>query len=137
MPSAECAMKSKREFVEDVFSPDPEHGTELLGKTLEYAGRRKRRRALVRGATLAAVVCGAWLIAFPPQRDGGRGEVAERPEVAAPGPRVVPGTRIQLVTDEELLTLFAGRPVALVGTGNQRQFVVLDTFREQTGERMN
>jgi|GEM_PF-3542589 len=41
----------------------------------------------------------------------------------------IPGTDIRLLTDEELLSLCSGRPVAWIGQGDQRSFIVLDAFR--------
>lgn len=38
----------------------------------------------------------------------------------------VPGTRIRLLCDEELFAMFPGRPAALIGSGDERRFVLLD-----------
>jgi hypothetical protein len=48
-------------------------------------------------------------------------------------PPTVPGTSIRLLTDEELLSMFPGRAVALLGTGSQRQLVFLDEHRHRRG----
>jgi hypothetical protein len=49
---------------------------------------------------------------------------------AQPAVQTVPGTNIRLVSDEELLAMFPGRPVALVGPPEDRKFVFLDEQRQ-------
>lgn len=123
-----------------------------LGRLLESAGRRRRRRRVLR-------VCGAWgLVAVlllggiglrgwlrpePGEQIARNGtEGAEGTEAA---PRVVGSGRepdlgagdalesttgndpvVRRVTDDELLALFPGRSVALIGRPGEQRLVFLD-----------
>ncbi len=128
-------MRSKQQFLDEVFCADGEYDSRLLENTLHYVSRRKRRRHVVHTAALALVLGCAALFAFLPKPAE---RVTSQPSApATTTARVVPGTHIRLLTDEELLRMFAGRPVALVGSGDQRQFVVLDTLRQPTTHTVN
>jgi hypothetical protein len=41
-------------------------------------------------------------------------------------PKIIEGTSIRILTDEELLEFFKGRPTALVGLPGKQQLVLLD-----------
>jgi hypothetical protein len=130
-------MRTEREFLDEVFSAEPGFEARLLENTLQYARRRKQRRHVVRTVAMALVLCCAGLIAFLPARKTRPVSEAPAPGALSAEAPVLPGTSIRLLTDEELLEVFAGRPVAIIGSGDQRQLVVLDTFRQSNTRLVN
>jgi hypothetical protein len=81
--------------------------------------RRRRKRAAV-GITLAAIVGALLVVRTERSKEVSYG----RAQIAAA--KNVPGTKIQIISDEELLALFPGRSVALIGPADHRQLVFLD-----------
>jgi hypothetical protein len=122
-------MRNNREFLDEVFSSESDFQGALLVSALKYGRLRKRRRHIVSAAAItASVFCLALLPAV--FRHGQYSEPRQpAPHSAVPEPQHIPGTDIRVINDEELLDLFSGRPVAFVGEGNQRRFLVLDSFR--------
>lgn len=90
--------------------------------------RRRARRQVVRVCAVACLfVLPVCTIHFY------RGDSATRNagSVAAPASNTVVANRVQeggtkIITDEELFSLFPGRPLALVGTPGHQQLVFLD-----------
>ena len=115
--------KDQEQLLCDVLAEDELRKATLL-RGLAEMGRVRRQRRFFRAA---AVVClpliGLMAIV------GSRIFLDPKSSVQAP-PRMarveenVPGTSIRLLNDEQLLELFRGRPVALVGpAGHQRLFL--------------
>jgi hypothetical protein len=54
--------------------------------------------------------------------------MAQSPATASPTdrPKTIEGTPIRVIGDEELLALFQGRPVALLGEPGHQRLVLLD-----------
>jgi hypothetical protein len=88
---------------------------------LQCLRQRRRRRSLARVGLIAvmpALIAIAILWPRPPEPDQ-----VSPPEVVASvdSTSVETASRVQMISDEELLALFPGRPVALIGKiGNQR-----------------
>jgi len=107
--------------------------TDLRASSLDHAlaaVRRQRRMRVVRGASLGAgcVV----LVALLWREHADKPLAANNPQpltAVQATVETVPGTKIRLVSDEELLAMFPDRPVALVGPPNDRRFVFLDEQR--------
>ena len=116
------------ELLNEVMSPD-----ELRAATLERTLTAARRHRRVRRAAQGAIVVAALLI---PATIALRERAPKNPAItennlqSAPSTQTVPGTNIRIVSDEELLAMFPGRPVALVGPPQDRRFVFLDQQRD-------
>jgi hypothetical protein len=101
-----------------------------LERTLAAARGHQRRRRVYRAGVITALPC-ALLIALVLWREGDamRLRQASGDSPVKPGnpfAATVPGTRIRLITDAELFAMFPDRPVALIGSDEDRQFVLLD-----------
>jgi hypothetical protein len=92
-----------------------------LDRTLAAVRSRNRRRRAVRAGFLAAVPVVAAVILFL------RMPGIERPKnpEAAPAQRAE-APAVRQITDEELLALFPGRSLALVGPPGQQRLMFLD-----------
>ena len=104
-----------------LFSEDESARTDSWEAAIaSFRGIRQRRRARRRGAVAVAVaVAAALLLLLTNDRTpANRGMT----ETAAPRPAL----QIEIVSDEELLAQFPGRPVALVGPSSNRQLIFLD-----------
>ena len=115
-------------------------GDELQQATLQSglaAMRRKRlRRHALRAGSIFTVMLLLLLFGFLHvrhnrdqsmthlSRPGANIESSPRP---AP-PEVIPGTTIQVLNDQQLLDLFKGHPVALVGTPGKQKLIVFDVM---------
>src|ERR1043166_2939243 len=112
-------------------------GDELQQATLQSglaAMRRKRiRHHAYRAASIVTVVL--MLFAFFYSR---REHAQSLAHLSPPGvdiapppppapPEVIPGTTIQVLSDQELLDLFKGHPVALVGIPGKQKLIVSDS----------
>ncbi len=123
-------MKTKfepKEFLNEVVSPD-ELRAATLERTLTAARGHRRWRRTVRGAgAVAACAILATIIL--------RESAPTVPSIATNNPQpasstqTIPGTDIRLMSDDELLAMFPGRPVALLGPPEDRRFVFLDEQR--------
>ncbi len=101
-----------------------------LERTLKFVRKRRRTRRLLRAA--AATVCLATLAATAIWRRGEGQPIpppSHAPHLAAAAVPTVPGTSIRVLSDDDLLALFPGRPVALLGPAHDRQLVFLDEPR--------
>ncbi len=90
----------------------------------KYA-RRRAWRASATGALL--LIAAAWLT-HQASRTTPQPAVSSVQNQGA-GERFVKGTSVQIITDEQLLDLFKGRPVALVGAPGRQKLVLLDQLR--------
>jgi predicted TIM-barrel fold metal-dependent hydrolase len=114
----------KEELLADVMGSDEELRAATLQKGL-MALRRRRRLRKVRTLVLAlAPLAGAAALIFA--RQWPHREIAQGPVRTAQTNRVIAGTAIGVLTDEELLALFKGRPVALIGSPGRQRLVLFD-----------
>jgi hypothetical protein len=103
--------------------------SDLRNATLQAgcaALRRRKSQRLIMRITLMLILplAAAVMITRPFDRTAKRDP---RPIAASPQ-ETVPGTNIRVLTDEQLLDMFKGRPVALVGPpGNQRLILFDET----------
>jgi hypothetical protein len=90
---------------------------------------RVRRRAIRLGlaASPAVLLMVLWLARHPlgTPRPTDRAEPTTE-AVTAPPIRRIAGTPIRIISDEELLAVFQGRPVALLGEPGHQRLVLLD-----------
>lgn len=133
-------MKTKPdqdELLHEVFSEvvPPSFRDASLECALASIRRQRTGRRVLR-ATLAIAVVVAVGARFGsahrnPNNSPGPNAIASAPP---PPARTVPGTKIRLVGDDELLAMFPDRPVALVGPPEHRHFVFLDEQRPRANE---
>jgi hypothetical protein len=99
-----------------------------LNECLAAARRTRAQRHFVRGVAFLIVpllICAS--IFFVRHR-----RTAPEIFIAQPGApqavqkQTIPGTPIQIINDDQLLDLFKGRPVALVGPPGSQRLVLLD-----------
>ena len=133
-------MKTKPdhdELLHEVFSETlpPAFREASLNRALASVRRQRTGRRVLRG-TLALTVVVAVVAWFGSAHRNPNGSPGRSPVASAPPPPVqtVPGTKIRVVGDDELLSMFPDRPVALVGPPEHRQFVFLDEQRRQPNE---
>jgi hypothetical protein len=97
-----------------------EHGLAALRQT------RMRRRAvrLMAGTTASLLIlAGAWIAQH---RREAVLQLVHSTTTQPPVPKTIAGTPIRVLSDEELLDMFKGRPVALVGQPGHQRLVLLD-----------
>ena len=125
------------ELLQEVFSEavSPAFREASLNRALASVRRRRTGRRVL-GATLVLAVVVAVVARF----GSGHRNSSSSPgpsaiaSVRPPAVQTVPGTKIRLVDDDELLAMFPDRPVALVGPPEHRQFVFLDDARLRLSE---
>lgn len=107
-----------------------------LDRGLAILRQRRRQRHLIRSAAIVVVLLGmlamGWMLlkpqtasplaARPPELPAARA-MANSPPIAAPT------SNVRMVSDQELLGLFSGRPVALIGPPGAQRLVLLDELR--------
>jgi hypothetical protein len=99
-----------------------------LDRTLQAVCRQQRLHHTIRGVGAVAIVGLVASVVW------GRHRLSQQPQIATgsqnagqvEAAKTVPGTSIRVINDDELLAMFPGRPVALVGGPENRQFVLLD-----------
>ena len=112
------------DLVKELFDESaPEH---FRGATLERslaAMRRARRRRTVGRAVpiLIALVLASVIVERQLRRS-----ISTAPAQAARPANVIPRTDIRVLSDEELLAFFKGRPVGLVGPPENQRLVFFD-----------
>lgn len=95
---------------------------------------RQRQRAMrTAGLCLASVAVLIGLLALyesatPLDRQGVVRHTTVTPQHRAPSPAVIPSAApgVKILTDDELLALFPGRPVGLIGPTGRQRLVFLD-----------
>ena len=93
-----------------------------LAGILAVSAQRRRRRAIFSGAAAAAVLLMAAFVLSPR---------AARPTPAITNAAPVPErSRVKSITDDQLLALFPGRNVALVGARGAQRLMFLDEGKE-------
>lgn len=102
-----------------------------LDRSLTLLRRRRRTRVLARSAAAiivpALIVIGVLFSRRPmPETAQHASSATTSSTETSQSPRVVPGTDIRILTDDELLDLFPGRPLALVGPKDNRRLIFLD-----------
>jgi hypothetical protein len=124
-----------------------EETSELRARTMEemlsLARRRREGRQAVRrlALTVVPVLCVAAIIAVLYGfvfTSGSRRVLSPSPTAStkaqgAARPAALP-SKVRILTDDELLAMFPGRPAALIRRGGEMEFVLLDTVRG-IGER--
>ena len=133
-------MKTKPdhdELLHEVFfeAVPPAFREASLKHALASVRHRRTVRRVLR-ATLAIAVVVAVVSRFESAHQDSNDSPGRITLASAPLPPVktVPGTKIRLVGDDELLAMFPDRPVALVGPPEHRQFVFLDDPRLRLNE---
>jgi hypothetical protein len=99
-----------------------------LEQGLALLRRRRRHRRVARWCLLACLplaFAGGVFLAWPPMPEVRPVSVAQSPVagLAAAAPKAKP---LKFITDEQLLALFPGRPIALVGRPGHQQLLFLD-----------
>jgi len=108
--------------------------TPLRESTLQAglaALRHRRRWRAVRAAMVTVaplLLLAAWLLRAKQLRHDLASHSTRGPIVAVTDV-TVEGTRIRVLSDEDLLSFFPGRPVALVGSPGQQQLLLFDESR--------
>jgi len=114
----------------DVLEADEQFRAATLDQGLAALRRTRARRRTVRlvaGTLLPLLVLAAM---FTAQHWREKAPQFGRPELAQPAvAKTIEGTPIRIVSDEELLDIFKGRPVALVGQPGHQQLLLLDEKR--------
>jgi|ERR1043166_3297953 hypothetical protein len=119
------------ELLADVFADSQQCRTETLERGL---GALRRARAIRRTARLmvsVAVPVVIVAVVLTTQHRRTR-KLREAHQIAASPAHVVKtieGTPIRVISDEELLDLFKGRPVALAGKPGEQRLILLDEKR--------
>jgi hypothetical protein len=95
--------------------------------------RQKNQRAirLSAFAVLACIIAAGWVLHRPPARP--------QPTTAShlpAAPESAAAAQIRFISDEELLALFPGRAVALIGKPGEQQLVFLDAPRKAPPEKL-
>jgi len=91
-----------------------------LAGMLAAGRRRRRRRAIVSGATASLVIVTLAFVLL--QR-----EPRPRATIVSDGPPpAATALRVKIINDEQLLALFPGRSVALIGTPGSQRLVFLE-----------
>jgi len=114
----------------DLLAEDDGNLREATLRSGLAALRRKRiaRRGAVIGGVVAVVIC---LFLVRVTHPGGESltRLARSGSGAIPAPipvHVIPGTDVRVLSDQELLEVFAGRPVALVGTAGRQKLILFE-----------
>ena len=114
----------KEELLTEVLANAEELRAVTLRAGLTALQRKRRRRAVLRTATLMLPI--AALVMLLAQRlltrDDRTGQISK-------GTPTVDGTSIRVLSDEELLAFFDGQPVALVGPPGHQQLLLFDEAR--------
>lgn len=105
---------------------DSERLTEVRGSSLElglaHLRRRRQRERVMRGLLVAAVPLALLLVVLLTPTSPRR----VLPVKVASSAVTAASTPVKFITDDELLALFPGRSLALVGKPGQQQLVFLD-----------
>jgi hypothetical protein len=116
--------KEADELLADVLAADVTWRAGTLDRGLAEMKRvrRARRRARVTAIVAGPLALVAGLLLF---RESPK-SVRRPPSPVVKAETVIPGTSIRVLDDDELLALFKGRPVALVGPADRQRLLLLD-----------
>ena len=98
-----------------------------LAGMLAYARHRRRRRRLL-GVSAVAAALGVLFCLTTRLQNPSRGPLAahQSPGVPTAAPEATGLAQVHFLTDEELLSRFPDRPIALIGPPGDRRLVFLD-----------
>ncbi len=126
----------EQKLIDDLLSGEED----LRERTLHFglaALQRKRlhRRAIRVGTTVAVLLVLLVLVQVNRERPQAVARLNPpnfKPQTIAPPapPAVIAGTTIRVLTDQELLDLFQGHPVALVGTPGKQKLIIFDAVND-------
>jgi hypothetical protein len=120
-------MKSdveRNELLADVLAESQLKSTTLDLGLAEMRRVRRRRRA-IRAVTICMPII--LLVAVCIRQFSIKSALSDAAGERSPQlEETIPGTSIRVVNDEQLLQLFKGRPVALVGPAGHQQLIVFD-----------
>jgi len=136
-----CPLPDNEPLLDAILSNDglAEARAKSLAQMLAAARQRQRRRRAARTVALGLtpVMCVAGLLlclrsAAPlSRRAAAPGRAAASP-ARVPQTTPQPGPGVKVVTDDELLALFPGRAVGLIGPPGRQKLVFLDEARYRT-----
>ncbi len=115
-----------------------------LDQGLAIAQRRRRRANWTRGALMAAGLLAALWLAFPSRHHkSGRNQIAQGPVLPngssvknlAPTPKAP--AMVRIISDDELLALFPGRPRALIGPPGRKTLLFLEQSSTANTSELN
>jgi len=128
-------MKKRPEddLLGDVFPKSADFRAASLEQMLCAARQQRRRRTAFHVSGIVTLTLGLFVLLLNTRHKVERAptQVATTASPHQNNFPTVPGTSIRVLSDEELLTLFADRPVALIGPAEDRHFVVLDEVRKE------
>jgi hypothetical protein len=113
------------ELLADVLAEESQLRAETLERGLAEMRRVRRRRRTGRAVAMCvpillfAAVCIRVFSTRPMPTDNAAPRLARTEET-------IPGTSIHVLNDEQLLELFKGRPIALIGPAGNQRLVVFD-----------
>jgi hypothetical protein len=115
--------REREKFLADVLGSRGDLREAALQAGLSALRRRRVRRNVARAVTLLLVplLAAALIVHRTYQR-----VESEQPASIAHAEQTVPGTTIRVLTDEQLLDMFQGRPVALIGPPGDQRLLLLD-----------
>ena len=102
-----------------------------LARGLAGLRRRRRRGYLIRASALVVVVGLVTLGIFLKEHDAVRRGAADTQLASAPAAVVAP--HVEVISDDELLAMFPGRSLALIGKPGQQRLVFLDKPERDPG----
>ena len=118
-------LRERERLLTEVLAGESDVREASLQAGLSALRRRRVRRSTARAVTLLVpLLLAAGLIGLRMNRSP---ENEPRPARVSME-ETIPGTRIHVLTDEQLLDLFKGRPVALIGPPGNQQLLLLDQF---------
>ena len=104
-----------------------------LERGMAAARRRRQRAGWTKGGLISVLLLAAlWLLIPTPQRPAARNQVAHEQVTTNPATvaTVVPSVKVpasvRFISDDELLALFPGRSLALLGPPGRKTLVFLD-----------
>lgn len=115
----------KREYkslLNDLIA-SPKKRTASLDQCLAAARKARRSRQHTRLSLLliAPLLFAGYIVRFTD-----RGTVPAQIAHGVHAPRIIPGTDIEVIDDQQLLSLFHDRPAAIIGDQPNQRFLLLD-----------
>lgn len=117
-------QSDEQKLISELLAENGELARRTLAHGLAAMRRKRGRRIAWRAACFLAPVCVLAALLIVQHFRGAERQRISTVEVSnqsPPGPEVIAGTSIRVLSDAQLLEFFKDRPVALVGrSGNQR-----------------